>query len=226
MNTVKYFYIAILIILTSCGQDEATNMLDDKYEIHFIDSTNKEIIIKSIITERLTKEELIHIAYSEKTSRKWRKKFVIYFYLDSTNNPAYATAAYLKDCSKCNSLDPSNNKIDLKLNFGNETQNVPNAAQIENAINKELLVVSFYEDTWKANSYIVYDDEKKIKASKIMHYESGEIQKIKLIKESETFFREINNTYPEEMPGYRITGEFVEYVYTNGKIGFTYKILN
>lgn len=107
----------MVIFFISCGQrnessiNNFTNEDNAKFEISSIDSTEKEIVLKSIITERLSKEDLINITYSEKEKRNWNNKFVIYFFLNSINNTAYATALYLKDCSNCNSIDPSNNKI-------------------------------------------------------------------------------------------------------------------
>jgi hypothetical protein len=205
--------------------DTSLKKTQSSYQISSVDSSQEEIIIKSVITDRLNKEELITITYSEKKKRNWDNKFVMYFFLNSTNNPAYATALYRKNCSDCNSIDPSNNKINLNLNLGEGSQSNVKAFEIPNEINKELFVVAFYEEVWKSSSFIVYDNKKKNKATKIMYLEDGSITKRKLIPESEISFREIFEDFPEDKPHYKITNEFVEYVQTDGKVGYTYPIL-
>ncbi len=221
-NNFLYFALAGLFISCVQSNESPINMSIKEFSISNIDSTANEIAISSIISERLTKEELINITYTEKHKRNWNNKFVMYFFLNSPNNPAYATAMYLKDCSNCNAIDPSNNKIDIKLNFKEKDEKVINTLSIPNEINKDLLVIAFYEESWNANSYIVYNDEKKKEATKIMYFKDGGIRNQKLIVESSVLFREISEEFPEDKPHYRIKEELVEYLYTDGKVGYTY----
>lgn len=231
MRTIKILEFVLIGLLVACNtqdkaaQDFSANRLQSEYEISAVDSSPREIVIKSIIRERLTKEDLINIAHSEKIKRNWNKKLTVYFYLHSVNNTAYATALYLKDCDECNSIDPSNNKININLNFGEDSEGRRNSLSVPKEINKELLVVAFYEEEWKAYSYIVFEDEKKQRAAKLMYFKDGGVSKRKLIPESNVLFREIHESYPEDKPLYRIQGEFVEYIHTNGTVGGTYPIL-
>ncbi len=225
MKTIIILCFAIATSLVSCTQgDESIEDLSLKeFEIITIDSTYNELVIKSLIKEELNENELINIAYSEKIKRKWENKLIFYFFLNSTSNPAYATALYLKDCSQCNYTDPSNSKINLNFNIGQASQNT--AFEIPKEISKDLLVVEFYEESWKSRSFIVYDNDKKREATKIMYFEDGGINKQKLIAESENLFRVIIDGFPEDKPYFRINGEIVEYVYSDGKIGNTYSVI-
>lgn len=226
MKALVILALSGMMLLASCSQDAKTDKFNGKYEVIAIDSTEREIIIKSVITERLVQEDLIHITYLEKIKRDWQHKFVVYFYLHSTNNTAYATATYLNDCSNCNSVDPAYNRIDFNLNLGEESQQIEKSSKIPKEINSELLVVSFYEEVWKATSYIVFDDDEKQNAMKIMYFENGDIMKVKLLKESENIFREINDDFPEEKPRYKIIDGFVEYIHSDGSVGYTYPVSN
>src|SRR5690606_27507702 len=117
------------------------------------------------------------------------------------------------------------NTTKTSLSAGEASSAMENKFTIPKEINTDLFVVAFYEKVSNANSYIVYNNEKKKEATKYMYFDDDSIGKRKLIAESAGLFREIFENTPEDRPHYKITDDAVEYLYTNGKLAYTYPIL-
>lgn len=174
-------FIALGVIAVASGDSKTDTM---PHRIVNTDSSSKQITFRITINNRTNKDSLIEIARQLKSERDWKEKLVCFFDIKvPSNNFAWASCAYLPDCTDCET-DKDKDGNPIQFNLIGMTKSLADSLQKRNldSVENKKLVVSYLEDAWKCKTqlYIVDNDNSKLLMAQLFNDGGKILQWLKL----------------------------------------------